>query len=188
MANRLPFIVEPRLKPRLEVVGTEESGQLEIERRGFLTAAEKAFVQAQGEEDTTTREMIQLTRTVGQKYKLDMQSAYELLTNVMQGDAKTKNEMNCAEQYQDEIADLLAKMASMGERKILVQALCMLVYRVDSEIDATTVMETHPDLLLALSDLYADEERRSTERLQDVFTEGKAPEGTAEAIDALEKK
>ena len=182
---KLPFIVEPRLKPRKEIVGTEESGQIEIERKGFLTAAEKAFVQAQASEDTTTQEMIHLTRRVGKDQRLDMQAAYELLSRVMQGDTEGKVEAKVYEDYQEEITELLAKMAAMGERKILVQALCMLVYRVDAEIDADTAMQTHPDLILALSDLYYEEEQRSTERLQETYDE---PAGDVDSIDALEKK
>ena len=183
---KLPFIVEPRLKPRKEIVGTEESGQLEIERKGFLTAAEKAFVQAQASEDTTTQEMIHLTRKVGKDLRMDMQSAYELLSRVMQGDVEGKKEAKVYDDYQEQITELLAKMAAMGERRILVQALCMLVYRVDAEIEPEQVMQTHPDLLLALSDLYADEERRSTKRLQDTYDQ--EVEGDADSIDALEKK
>jgi hypothetical protein len=183
---KLPFIVEPRLKPRKEIIGTEESGQIEIERKGFLTAAEKAFVQAQASEDTTTQEMIHLTRQVGKDLRMDMQSAYELLSRVMQGDTTGKNEAKIYDDYQKEISELLGRMAAMGERKLLVQALCMLVYRVDAEIDADTAMETHPDLLLALSELYAEEENRSTRRLQETYDD--ELEGNVDSIDALEKK
>ena len=41
----LPFVVEPRRKPIVERVGNEESGVIEIERRGYLTTGEKTFVQ-----------------------------------------------------------------------------------------------------------------------------------------------
>ena len=48
----LPFVVQPRLAPVIEQVGNEESGIFEIERRGYLTVAEKAMVQqaTQGDE------------------------------------------------------------------------------------------------------------------------------------------
>jgi hypothetical protein len=45
-AVRLPFVVAPRLEPIVETVGTDESGKIEIIRRGHLTVAEKAFISA----------------------------------------------------------------------------------------------------------------------------------------------
>ena len=62
---KLPFIVEPRLKPITEVLGTEASGQIEIERKGFLSASEKSFMQVQAQTDDTTQRMVALTRKVG---------------------------------------------------------------------------------------------------------------------------
>ena len=182
---KLPFLVEPRLKPRIEVVGTEESGQIEIERKGFLTASEKAFVQAQANEDDTTQEVVRMTRKLGNEYKVDMQTAYEALTEAMQGQTESELAKKIFDEYQVEISELLARMAALTDRKVLLQALCMLLYRVDSEISAEDVMEAHPDLLQALSDLFVDEENRSVERLKELVKE---EEGDANAIDALEKK
>lgn len=184
---KLPFLVEPRLKPRIEVVGTEESGQIEIERKGFLTASEKAFVQAQANEDDTTQEVVRMTRKLGNQYKVDMQTAYEALTEAMQGQTEGELAKKVFDDHQEEIGELLTRMATMTDRKVLLQALCMLLYRVDPEIKAEDVMEAHPDLLQALSDLFVDEENRSVERLKELVSEGES-EGDANAIDALEKK
>lgn len=185
---KLPFIVEPRLAPREELIGSESSGQIKVLRKGFLTAAEKAFVQAQVSEDTTTQEMVRLTRQIGQENKLDMQSAYELLTLVMQGELVSDVAQKVAKDHANDVSDILTAMATMSERKTLVQALCLLIYRVDSEIGAEEIMEMHPDLIEGLSDLYLDEERRSTERLQQLISADGATEGDASLIDALEKK
>ena len=51
MAVKIPFVVQPNLKPVKEQVGTETSGKIEIERRGYVTVSEKAFVQAATEGD-----------------------------------------------------------------------------------------------------------------------------------------
>jgi hypothetical protein len=185
---KLPFIVEPRLAPREELIGSESSGQIKVVRKGFLTAAEKAFVQAQVSEDTTTQDMVRLTRKIGSEHKLDMQAAYDLLTLVMQGELNSDVTRQISKQYSDEISDILTAMATLTERKSLVQALCLLIYRVDSEIGAEEIMEMHPDLLEGLSSLYVDEERRSTERLQQLIAEDGGAEGDASLIDALEKK
>jgi hypothetical protein len=40
----LPFVVQPKRKFTKVKIGTEQAGVLEIERRGYLTVSEKAFV------------------------------------------------------------------------------------------------------------------------------------------------
>ena len=185
---KLPFLVEPRLKPRKEIVGTDISGKIEIERKGFLTAAERAFIQSQVNEDDTTQGMVRLTRLIGHEHKIDMQTAYEALTRAMQGETEGALESAIYDKHSKEIEEMISKISSMNERKILVQALCMLLYRVDSEIEAEDVMNMHPDLLEALSDLYMDEETKSTHRLQELTEEDGGFEGDANLIDELEKK
>ena len=69
---KLPFVVEPRLKPVTELVGTEDSGKIEIERRGFLSAGEKAFFSNGSQDSNVSELMIGLVRKVSSKYKLDM--------------------------------------------------------------------------------------------------------------------
>ena len=53
----LPFVVQPRLQPIVEQVGTEESGIIEIERRGYLSVAEKAIAQQAVGGDDSVRKM-----------------------------------------------------------------------------------------------------------------------------------
>ena len=183
---KLPFIVEPKLKPRLEVIGTEESGQIEIERKGYLTAAERSFMQSQLSDDTTTQEVVRLCRVIGQKDRIDMEEAYNLLSEAMTGSAQNKKAIKIAETYAEEIDSILSAMLAAEARKSLMSALCLLMYRIDAEVNLDQVMEMHPDLMDALVDLYKDEESRSTRRLNQLVEED--GEGTASAIDALEKK
>ena len=183
---KLPFIVEPRLKPITEVLGTEASGKIEIERKGFLSTAEKSFMQVQAQTDDTTQRMVALTRKVGTEYKIDMQEAYNKLSEAMQGNM----EGICGEiskKYKEEIEEVLNYISSMQERTILMQALCMILYRVDSSFDTQSIMDVHPDLIEALATLYDDEEARSTTRLAEVM-EIDEENADASAIDALEKK
>jgi hypothetical protein len=186
---KLPFIVEPRLQPKEEIVGSEESGQLKVIRRGYLTTAEKTFVQQQVSDDDSTQVLVRLTRKVGASCKLDMQAAYELLTEVMQGTMTHKLAQKVFDNYSDEINEVLSAMTTIEERKKLVQAFCLLVYRVDPNINADSIMDLHPDLLDDLSRLYVDEENRSTVRLQGMMlSDEDNSEGSADALDALEKK
>ena len=182
---KLPFIVEPRMKPVIEVLGTEVSGKIEIERKGYLTAAEKAFTQAQSSQDDVTQEVVKLCRKIGVDLKIDMQKAYKTLTDCMQAEGETKLHQTVSERYAEEMGEILAAMNAAAGRTTILNALCMLLYRVDPKIDAAVVMELHPDLLEALDELYRDEEMRSVDRLEGI---GEVEEASGEQIDALEKK
>ena len=61
---KLPFVVEPRRKPEIVTIGTEDSGTIEIVRKGYLTAGEKAFMQSQSSNDTVLRSLLSLAREV----------------------------------------------------------------------------------------------------------------------------
>ena len=43
--GKLPFVVAPKLKSKIETLGTEVSGKIEIERKGYLTVGEKGFME-----------------------------------------------------------------------------------------------------------------------------------------------
>ena len=183
---KLPFVVEPKLKPITELVGTDISGKIEIERRGYLSVAEKSFMQVQAQSDETTQRMVALTRKVGTEFKMDMQEAYSKLTETMTG----STDGICGEisaKYKEEVEEILSYMSSMQERTLLMKALCMIMYRVDSSFDVNGITEVHPELIEALCELYDDEEERSTKRILEVM-EIDEEEADANAIDALEKK
>ena len=185
---KLPFIVEPRLAPIKEVIGTEDSGKIEIERRGFLTAAEKAFSQAQVSGDDSTTKLVGLVRRIGGELKIDMQKAYEAVTECMTGEGTTKLHTKINQDYSEEIAEIMGQMAQQASRAVLMNALCMLLYRVNPEFEVEDLSEVHPDLIEALAALYDDEERRSTSRLQAAVESDEVLDADAEGIDALEKK
>lgn len=183
---KLPFVVQPRLKPRIEVVGSEESGQIEIERRGYLTAAEKAFIQTQVGSDTATQLLVNLCRSIASAEKLDMNKAYDTVVDILSGKMPTQRHRNVHEAHQEAIDDLMTQMGTIETTKRLMQAHCMLLYRVSDEIAVEETLELHPDLIDALADLYYDEEMRSLSRLEDAIQQ--TAEGTASMVESLEKK
>ena len=183
---KLPFIVEPRIKPAMDTIGTDESGKIEIERRGFLTAAEKAFTQAQSTQDEVTQDMVKLCRKIGQECKIDMQKAYTVLSECMQSEGDSALHEKVLEAFQEEMSEIVTAMAAASSRTMVLNALCMLLYRVDAEFDVSEVMNLHPDILEGLDQLYRDEESRSTDRLMELLEVDASP--TSDQIDALEKK
>ena len=183
---KLPFIVEPRLKPVEETIGTEESGQIKVLRRGYLTAAEKAFTQGQEQTDST-QTLIRICRKIGTEEKMDMPKAYQIVSDCIQGLADTKDHKKVAEKYEQELAQVTAELSSASARKELMEAVCILLYRVDPEFDLADIGELHPDLIEGLVGLYRDEEARSTERLEQALNTN-VDMSEVDTIAELEKK
>lgn len=185
--SKLPFVVKPRLQPRLERIGNEEVGVIEIERRGYLTVAEKAFVEAQLAGDTTTDLFIRLTRSVARELKLDMNAAYKLITEVIQGTGgMTPNHKKIEEKYQAEMDELMREMQRADQTRVLTSVYALLLYRVDAELDAEELAIIHPDLVGMLYEFYLEEESKTITRLEELTED--MEENKAATIEDLEKK
>ncbi len=183
---KLPFIVEPRVKPALETIGSDESGKIQVKRLGYLTTSEKTFIQAQTQSEESTRKLISLTRSIGKELKIDMQKAYERVSNALQNNPKDKIDETIQKKHGEELDEIVNEMAAASTRKTLISVLALLVYRVDPEFTAEQLLELHPDIIDGLSLLFEDEEARSTERLTQLLD--KEETGTVDQLDDLEKK
>jgi len=162
---KLPFVVEPRLKPVIELVGSEDSGQIEIERKGHLSAGEKAFVSNGLASDPTSEMMFALMRRVAAKYTIDTEEAYQLIHGVLTGSSDDELAQKLRIDFTTEIGEITMAAVAGQSRGDFIKAYCMLLYRVDGSLSAQDVMEQHPDILADLVKLYNDEESKSTERL-----------------------
>ena len=60
----LPFVVQPRLEPIMERVGTEESGIIEIKRQGYLSVAEKTMVEQATSDMSDSADLIDVVREI----------------------------------------------------------------------------------------------------------------------------
>lgn len=171
--SRLPFVVQPRRAPIIEQVGTEESGVIEIERRGYLTTGEKSFVQQVQQSDNGSSELITLSRRVARKYSLGMDAAYKIVLKVIsaapiseEDDAELIDKIE--KDFGEDLGAAVRGLAASQFREELVYAACLLRYRVDSDFEIQEVTKLHPDLIEALARLYRDEEARSLEAFDDV--------------------
>lgn len=162
---KLPFVVEPRVKPIAVKVGSEESGQIEIERRGYLTSGEKAFFQQVKQSDQGTSRLIALSRKVSRNYGLEMPKAYDAIIRVLSGAAKDEIDGKIEEEFAEDLAGVIQDLASGQASDELLMAACLLRYRIDSEIGMNEVMALHPDIISGLADLYRDEDNKVIERL-----------------------
>lgn len=189
MAN-LPFVIQPRLKPITERIGSDEAGYIDIERRGYLTAGEKTFVQQIQQQDNGTIKLIALSRKIASEGSISLEKAYDMVITIMSGKNKTKAAEAIEAKYAIEFQETLGELASAKARESLVHAACMLMHRISSEIQFSEIGELHPDLINGLAQLYADEDLKSIERLQQENPEEGLDSESKEGVNVeeLEKK
>ena len=162
---KLPFVVQPRLQPIVEVIGTEESGQIEIERRGYLTVSEKATVQNALSDETAMTELYSLAGQVARKTGKSAADALQLiLTN------------EAPEEFDDQVNLVLVGMMRFQEMQKMVQATALLMSRISAKWKVEDTLELHPDLLDALAKLYEEEEAKSIEALEKISDDAKKAE------------
>ena len=160
---KLPFVVEPRRKPIIELIGTEESGQFEIERRGYLTSGEKSFVQQIQQSESGASEIISLSRKVARKLNLGIEDAYQEVIGIMQNASSVNAEVadQIEQQFGEEITAVVRNLTLGQIREDLVMAACLLRYRIDDNFEISEISKIHPDIISGLAQLYREEEARS---------------------------
>ena len=183
--SKLPFVVAPRLKPRLETLGTEASGQIEIERRGYLSVGEKGFMSSVQSQDVALHAVMKMSRQVAKKFGIGQQEAYEEVVIAVTEPGNSKYPVY--DEFAEEIAGLAGLMVAQEQRKGLMQAFCLLLYRVNPELSIEDIQSLHEDLIAALSDLFVDEENKSIERLLEDQEEAEEV-ATSDEVDTLSKK
>lgn len=184
--SKLPFVVQPRRQPIIELIGSDDSGKIEIERRGYLTSGEKSFVQQVQQYDGGTGEIVTLSRRVARKYGLSMDKSYGLILGIISGEQGTNTELDqqVETDFAEELTAIVRGLSATQVREDLVMAACMLKYRVDPNFDIADISDIHPDLIGGLAALYRDEDRRSLEAFQDLVDDG----SKKESIEEIEKK
>jgi len=180
---KLPFVVAPRLKPRIETLGSDASGRLEVERKGYLTVGEKAFMANTQSQDEVIKAIMKVSNVIAKKYKISQQEAYQEVLNGLSEPAKSNYDV--AENFPDELAEVAAVILAQEQKKTFMMAYCLLLYRVDEELEMVDVIDLHEDLVNDLVKLYQDEESKSVSRL---VGEDKDEAVDDESMDLLEKK
>ena len=167
----LPFIVQPRLKPVVEVIGSELSGQIEIERRGYLTVAEKTIVQNAMNQSPYMKEAFAKAREIASVEKMSVQQVFS--------DLSLDPQPEYLGNYPEVLADIMAAMLGHEEKLRLIAATTLILTRVNPNWDPEETVSLHPDMQSALYDLYKDEEARSVEALEEASeVASKASPGT----------
>lgn len=163
----LPFVVQPRLAPIIEQIGNEDSGILEIERRGYLNVAEKALVQYGLEDETAIGELYALAGRIARETGKTQQQVVEAMSTQPMPDFLTR--------WEEEITKVLMQMMSYNEKIAIIRATALIISRIDSTWTADQTLDLHPDIVASLAELYDDEDKKSVQALEHKQTN--EPEG-----------
>jgi hypothetical protein len=159
----LPFVVQPRLQPIIERIGTEESGIIEIERKGYLTVAEKAIVQGGMSGSDSMAKAMAKVQAIAVEAGVEPSQVFEDMASGTVPDYLRGHDIDMLE-----VVDL---MKEHEDRTRLVAATALLITRIDPEWDPKDTSELHPDIQDGLYALYNDEEKKSVEALEAALAE-----------------
>lgn len=169
MATReLPFVVRPRLAPIIELVGDEKTGQLEIERRGYITVGEKAMVQQTMEGSRSFGGLLELAEEISRENDKNPQ---EVLDDI----SKTPSP-EYLKLWMPQVAQCLSEIEIETSKRQIIQATTILVSRVDEKWTVDDTLNLNDDLIVALSNFYIEEERKDVKKLEGAV-EKKGAEG-----------
>lgn len=173
--RKLPFVVEPRFDPIVERIGNDDIGVLEIRRQGYLTVAEKAFVQAANQGDGTFAVITSIAHRIAEKANV---KPMDVLDALQSGDLDPV----MFEGSEEELAEIAQMMTVYNEKVGLINATAMIVYRIDPAWTMDDTLELHPSIVAQLSMLCQDEEGKNTEVLAAYHEEknGDQPAATLE--------
>lgn len=173
--SKLPFVVQPRVKPVLIKIGTPDTGIFEIERRGYLNVAEKSFVDDFTQSSDSIKSIVGLATRISISKKISRESAYETVMAIISGKELDKTGKDVATSYEEEIRDLTASLAEVQAKRDIAIATVLLQSRVNKEWTLDDTLELDPFVIQQLSDLYTQEELKQ-------MPETKEEEDTAELL------
>ena len=158
-ARTLPFVVQPKAKFAEVTLGTEESGQIKVEQRNYVTVGEKALTQEAMKGSRAITDLYAFVRDVAE----DSGKAPEQVL----ADLSAFPTPEYLLVWADDAAAHLEAVNLESSRRRLIHATAILVSRVDREWSINDTMELHSDLVDALADFYVEEEKGLSGILED---------------------
>ena len=154
----LPFVVQPRLEPIVERLGTEETGIIEILRKGYLTVAEKSITQGALNGDVSVRNMYALAGRIGRETGKPQA--------VVAKDLIEQDREEYLDPYAEEISDCIMEMVAFQQRVSIIQATALIMCRIDTDWTVEETMEMNPELVADLALFYSEEDSNTTDALE----------------------
>jgi len=157
---KLPFVVQPKRNIEIIQIGDEESGVIEIERKGYLSVAEKAFVDSFMQGSDGISYIVQLANRLSRELKIGPDKAYVGITEAMSGKLDSKLAVTINENYGQELSVATAKMSDSMQRRAIAAATILLQTRINHEWTVDDTLGLDPVILDGLSKLYDREENK----------------------------
>ena len=130
---KLPFVVAPKIKTCKVRLGTEETGIIEIEKRGFLSVAEKSFVDSVLQQSDGVTQIVKLASQIARERKISVETAYTQVVAVMSNEKQTKAQQEIAVKYADNISEIQSSMIESMGRKSIACATILIQTRINPE-------------------------------------------------------
>ena len=156
----LPFVVQPKKNTEKIKVGNDEVGVFEIERKGYLSVAEKSFVENVTQGSDGVSSLVRLANQVAKEFKVAPEKAYIAVTDAMSGKSNSKLSVSISEKYGEELAFATSRMAESMQRRSIAAATILLQTRVNHEWTIEDTLQLDPIIVEQLTSLYDREEQR----------------------------
>lgn len=172
---KLPFVIAPKMKTRLVRLGDENIGVVEIEKRGYLSVAEKSFVDTVMQGSDGVSSMVRLSSKIAREKKTTVEKAYMTLVDILGG--KTSGSGNTIiNNYGDEISEIQTQMIESIQRKSIACTTVLIQSRINSEWTIEDTMELQPELLAEFVKFYDEEEQKIDNAKKESQSEEEAAE------------
>lgn len=155
----LPFVVQPKRVFSKVKIGTDQTGIVEIERRGYLTVSEKAFVDAVMQGTDAITEVVSLANKISISTGHSAEKTYVSVMRAIQGDVDgDAYAARIRSEYPDEISSVISKLAESVQRRSIAASTILIKSRIDPEWTLEDTLNQDPGLIDALAVFYAEEE------------------------------
>ena len=154
----LPFVVEPKFEPIIELIGSDESGKFEIQRKGYLTVAEKAIVQGSSSEDGPMRKAIDRLRVIAEKAGVPLERVFS--------DISAGTSPEYLKGHETDLLLVTELFQQHEDRQKLVTATALIMTRLDADWKAEDTIKLHPDIINDLYRLYNEEDSRCVDAMR----------------------
>lgn len=157
--RKLPFIVQPRLAFEKEILGTDESGKIEVERRGYLTVGEKALTQQATKDFTSVVDLYSLVGRIAEEEDKD--------PKVVLSDFSAVPSPPYLTNWSSELTECMQSVGIENTKRRMIYATAILISRVDSGWEVDDTMSLNSDLVEALAGFYEREDNGAVEELSE---------------------
>ena len=149
--RKLPFVLQPSFTPEEVVVGTEESGQIEIERRGYITVGEKSLTQQALSGFVARSRFYALLAAIAEMEDKSPDEVYE--------DFASSSNPDYLDDWQGDLAKCVSDLSVETIKRRTIYATAILISRVDPEWTVDDTMQLNSSLVEAIADFYEKEDK-----------------------------